>query len=168
MPYPMTTNSAAIAARRGATGGILGALVMAGLAMIVMALAGKGFWTPPRLIAGVVLDNVLTAGAGAVVLGVVIHLITGAAFGGAFGAIFYDRTPSAGALMGWGLAYGAIIYFVMTFLVLPWANPVMYANFDLSLLFLDHLVFGACVAGYLAATHRIEAAAVHSSHRIRY
>src|SRR5690606_29467577 len=97
---------------------------------------------------------VLMAGAGAVVLGVVIHLIVGAAFGALFGAIFYDRTPTVAGLFGWGLAYGAIVYFVMTFLVLPWANPVMYANFDLALLFVYHLVYGACVAGYLAATAR--------------
>src|SRR5690606_17617104 len=81
MPHRLTTQSASIAARRGAIGGILGALAMAALAMIVMAIIGKGFWTPPKLIAGVVMDDVLMAGAGAVVLGVVIHLIVGAAFG---------------------------------------------------------------------------------------
>jgi hypothetical protein len=154
MPTRITTQSASIAARRGAIGGILGAIVMAALAMIVMAILGKGFWTPPKLIAGVVIDNVMTAGMGAVILGVVIHLVTGALFGGLFGAIFYDRAPTTAGLVGWGLAYGAIIYFVMTFLVLPWANPVMYANFDLALLFVYHLVFGACVGAYLAASSR--------------
>jgi len=68
------------------------------------------------------------------------------AIGAAYGVLFVALTrniESMAAKIAAGLAYGAAVYLFMTFLVMPWANPVMYATIDKGLFFLIHLAYGA-------------------------
>ena len=127
----------------GIVAGIAGAVVMALVAMIVSAANGAGFFTPVELIGatylGVDWSNVAVWSA---ILGLVTHLVIGAAFGVLFVALTRN-VANTGAKVAAGLAYGAAVYLFMTFLVMPWANPVMYATIDKGLFFLIHLAYGA-------------------------
>lgn len=126
----------------GIAGGVIGALVMGLFFMIVAAARGMGFWTPPKLISAVFLgSSAVFAGAGAVILGLVIHMIMGAVLGVIY-AYLIPRNISFAMDVLMGLAYGALIYFVMTYAVLPWANPLMYAAVDRGWFFVYHLAFG--------------------------
>lgn len=128
---------------RGAMVGASSALIMIMVFMIVSAATGSGFFTPINLIGATYLGS----GFGALpvwsaVLGFFTHLAVGAAFGTLFVAM--ARNISApGVKLAAGLAFGAAVYLFMTFLVLPWADPIMYDAVDKGLWFLLHLLYGA-------------------------
>lgn len=128
---------------RGALAGLAGALVMGVVFMIISAASGQGFFTPVMLIGATFLGgSALNLPVWASVLGLVTHLIVGAAFGALFVALARNITSNSLKLAA-GVTYGAAIYLFMTFLVLPWANPVMYGSIDKGVFFLLHLLYGA-------------------------
>ncbi len=126
----------------GVAGGVLGALVMGLFFMLVSAMRGLGFWTPMKLISAVFLGtSAVFAGAGAVVLGLIVHLLVGAALGVLY-AYMIPKEISVGLDVLMGLAFGALVYFVMTYAVLPWVNPLMFAAVSRGWFFVYHLAFG--------------------------
>lgn len=128
---------------RGAAVGAVSALIMGLVWMIISAATGQGFFTPVMLI-GATYFGVGFGGlpVWATLLGLLTHLVVGAAFGILFVAVARNIT-SPGIKLAAGLAYGAAVYLFMTFLVLPWANPIMYDAADKGLFFLLHLLYGA-------------------------
>lgn len=130
----------------GIGAGIAAAIVMGLVWMIVAAARGTGFWTPMMWIGATYLGVDWTdVPAWAAVLGVGTHLVLGAAFGLLFAALARN-VRAAGARAAAGLVYGAAVYLFMTYLVLPWADPVMYVVIDKGLFFLYHLAFGFVLA----------------------
>jgi hypothetical protein len=130
---------------RGVAAGVIGALVMGLIAMIVSAAAGAGFFMPVMLIGATYLgEGFNDAPAWSAILGFITHLVVGGAFGALFVALARNITATSAKLAA-GVAYGAAVYLFMTFLVMPWADPVMYASIDKGLFFLFHLVYGAIV-----------------------
>lgn len=126
----------------GILAGLAGAVVMGLISMIVAAAYDAGFFSPVQLIGATYLGvDWAQAPVWAGVLGLVTHLVIGAAFGVLFVALTRNIT-NLGAKIAAGLAYGAAVYLFMTFLVMPWANPVMYASLNKGLFFLYHLAFG--------------------------
>ncbi len=126
----------------GIAAGVIAALVMALVWSIVEALQGQGFWSPAQLIGALYMGTAVVAYPfWSAVLGIVTHLIIGAIFGVVFAALM-RRVESPGLQAAAGLAYGAVIFLVMTYLVLPWADPVLFVNVDPGWFFLYHLVFG--------------------------
>lgn len=126
----------------GIAAGLAGAVVLALIAMIVAAATGQGFFTPVQLIGATYLGaDWANAPVWSGVLGLVTHLVIGAAFGVLFVALTRNIT-NMGAKVAAGLAFGAAVYLFMTFLVMPWANPVMYGSIDRGLFFLYHLAYG--------------------------
>ncbi|HEY8428932.1 MAG TPA: DUF6789 family protein [Sandaracinaceae bacterium] len=127
----------------GIVAGIAGAVVMGAVAMIVSAVNGTGFFTPVQLIGATYLGvDWANVAVWSTILGLVTHLAIGAAYGVLFVALTRN-IESMAAKIAAGLAYGAAVYLFMTFLVMPWANPVMYATIDKGLFFLIHLAYGA-------------------------
>lgn len=130
---------------RGVAAGIAGAVAMGLIATFVSAISGTGFFTPAMLVGATYLGvDWSAAPAWAAVLGVVTHLAVGAAFGALFVALARNIT-SISAKFAAGVAYGAAVYLFMTFLLMPWANPVMYASIDKGSFFLLHLAYGAAL-----------------------
>lgn len=128
---------------RGVTAGVVGAIFMGLIAMIVSAAMGAGFFMPVMLIGATYLgDGFNDLPVWSAILGLVTHLVAGGAFGALFIALARNIRATSAKLAA-GVAYGAAVYLFMTFLVMPWANPVMYASIDKGFFFLLHLVYGA-------------------------
>ncbi len=127
----------------GLIAGLVAAVVMGLIASIVATVNGLGFWTPMMLIGATFLGaDWLSVPVWAALLGVGTHLFIGAAFGVLFTALTRNLRTT-GAMLAAGLTYGAAIYLFMTFLVMPWADPVMYLGINEGLFFLYHLAYGA-------------------------
>lgn len=126
----------------GIGAGILAALVMGLFLMIVFAARGQGFWSPVVLIGAVFLgEDALVWQFWSGVLGMGIHLVLGAIFGVLFAAMVRGVRAYAVRVAA-GLAYGAVLFLVMTYLVLPWANPYLALAIEPGWFFLAHLLFG--------------------------
>lgn len=127
----------------GALAGFIGGIVMAIVAMIVTASMGAGMLMPLKAMAALLLGvDALVGGAGAIIVGMMIHFATAIILGLIFAAIIGDARP--GAAFGLGLIYGFGVWIVMTFLILPAANPTMSARVAMmgGWWFVEHLVYG--------------------------
>lgn len=126
----------------GAAAGVIAATVMGLFFMIVSAAQGSGFFTPMKLIGAFWLaGTAMTYDFASVVLGIVTHLAVGAFFGIVFSALTRN-IKSASLFVAAGLGYGAAVMLLMTYAVLPWADPIMFAAIDEGWFFISHLVFG--------------------------
>lgn len=131
---------------RGAKVGASSALIMLLAFMILSAATGSSFFTPVRLIGATYLgDAVDTRPVWSAALGLVTHLAVGAGFGALFIALA-RKVESRGRQLAAGLVYGAAIFVFMTFLVLPWADPIMYRAVDRGLWFFLHLLYGGVLS----------------------
>lgn len=136
------TRDASYSVGAGISAGIVGALVMSLFAMIVFAFRGQGFFTPLQVMGALFMGgSALTYELWSTLLGLGIHMVTGAVFGVLF-ALLARPITSQSMRMAAGLAYGAVIFLVMTYLVLPWANPIMAMAIEPGWFFLYHLAFG--------------------------
>lgn len=118
----------------GAVGGVAGAVVMAMYAMVVSVAVSKvGFFTPMYHIASAfisptaMMTSMEQAAGGAgyyfvlgpALVGMVVHLMTGAVAGAIFGvAAALLRAPRAFAVLG-GVGYGLVVMVVNSFVGLP-------------------------------------------------
>src|SRR2546425_10205795 len=152
----------------GAIGGLAGGLGMAMWQMIYSASRGDGFWTPLNVCMAsfvyradarmMVHDSMMHPGISMnepvqvshLLVGMILHLAFSAVVGMAFAAVLLaiaqsGRLPLLGSYAGYvaaSIAGGAILYFLMWYLVLPWANAPFK---DLALkgpFFAAHLIFG--------------------------
>lgn len=117
---------------RSLLGGVLAGLVAGGgmllFAMVHSALAGEDFRLPPRLVAAAWYGSVALAQDGGVVLvGGATHLAISCLFGALFGVTF-GRLRSARIGVAVGVLYAVIVWALITFAVLPWANEVLLAH----------------------------------------
>lgn len=140
--------------------GMVAGMAMAMFAMVVAALAGDGFWAPPRAIAASVFGTG-HAGAGfvlgSVLAGVVIHMMMSGGFGIVY-ALFaglVTRTLSVGAQLMLGMAWGLILWAVNTALITPrLAGGQLFTQAMPAWAWLvAHLMFGAAL-GLLYALWR--------------
>lgn len=121
----------------GIVAGLVGAAVMAGYAMLAASTyQGTGFFTPLYHIgsafgwgesAQAMMTSMEQAGAGDLfyftagpaALGLVIHMMTGAAWGLLFGWMLKGLRISRGAVVVIGVVFGLVAMLIMAFLVLP-------------------------------------------------
>lgn len=132
----------------GVLAGLAGGGLMGLLAMIHAAVIGTGFWLPMKLVAGVWFGaGAVTGGAGVVLAGLATHLAVSIAWGLLF-ALLVRRTLDYVPALLVGLAYGAGIWVLMSYGVLPWANEAMFSRVEpvMSWFFGYHLLYGAGVA----------------------
>lgn len=123
------------AAGIGAVSGVVAAVVMAMYAMIAGATyLGTGFFTPMYHIASAVIEPtaMMTSmesamsgqtnfhfALGPAVVGMMVHLMTGAMYGVVFGLIARALSLSAGALVAAGAIYGVAVLLFSSFVGLP-------------------------------------------------
>jgi hypothetical protein len=90
----------------------------------------------------------------ATIAGLLSHLAVGAVLGIVFAALVRNvRTPPK--LIAAGLAFGALVYVLMTYAALPWANPIMFASVDRGWFFIVHLAFGLTLPLALPVRHAL-------------
>jgi hypothetical protein len=128
----------------GIVGGLFAGLCMMAFAVLYDGLAGRGFWLLPNLFAATLLGvDALVEGVGAVFLGLGIHAIVSIAWGILFAFVVARRLPVVRAL-GWGVPYAFLAWATMTWAVLPWADPTLYARVRLTgnAWLAAHIVYG--------------------------
>ena len=129
----------------GAIAGLAGGVAMAVVAMALTTGRELGLFDPLRLMSAVALgEDATEAGLGAVLLGLVIHLVV-AAMVGVFFAWFLPEDIFTGSGIAMGVIFAAIIYAVMSLLVVPRVNPVMHEGLHHGWFFVEHLVYGLTV-----------------------
>jgi len=159
----------------GAIGGLAGGLGMAMWQMIYSASRGDGFWTPLnvcmasfvyRADARMMIENSMMhpgasmnepVQASHLAVGAASHLAFSAVVGIAFALVLWELSRAGlggvlGSYAGYvaaSIAGGAILYFVMWYLVLPWANTQFKELALRGPFFVAHLVYGL-VFGLLA------------------
>lgn len=132
----------------GISAGLIGGLVMMLFAMIKSATSGLGFWLPLKLVAGAFYGpEVIIGGAGITLLGLTLHFFTAAAWGVVFSAVVSRRLRAVPAVLA-GMLYGTLVWAIMTWLVIPWLNPVQYQRADVisAWWFGYHLAYGVGVS----------------------
>ena len=132
----------------GIVAGLLGGVLMAAVAMIQSAAVDLGFWLPLKLIAGLYFGvEALIGDGGVIVFGAITHLVTASLWGVVFAGLAGGRLHPGLAIIA-GLGFGVAVWFIMTYAVLPFANPTMLDRVNLSMgwFFVYHLIFGATLA----------------------
>ncbi len=113
----------------GALGGVIGGLLMAVWAVLSTYAKGLGLFAVPIWIGStfmkpeMVQDHALAIG----VWGTVLHLMISAVFGIGF-AFLVRRTSDTSVALTIGALYTAVIFFVMVFVVMPYADPIMASH----------------------------------------
>jgi hypothetical protein len=138
----MSTTSPSLAkgAAYGAGAGVVASIVMGMYAMIASLIKDTGFFTPLHHIATLFVDPTammesmmgamsgegsFEISAGPAILGLVIHMMTGAMYGALFGAAATWLKQVSVALLGIaGLVYGFIVYLISAFVSLPVAAGI--------------------------------------------
>jgi hypothetical protein len=128
----------------GALAGVIGGMIMAGIAMVDSSVKGLGFFLPTKLIAATFLGiDAISGGVGTIALGIGVHVVVAAALGLLYSFLIVSNTPAISAFLG-GLFYGTGIWFLATYMVLPAVNPVFSDAITANQApwFIEHLVFG--------------------------
>lgn len=131
-------------------GGIVASLVIAMWEMVVEALIpnGAGFFGPPVAIgATIVRDlqgaaNPLPVDPAALVLGLAGHMMNSVALAVILGAVVRRSSMGAIGLVVSGMVWGAVVFVVMWYGLLPAVNRLML-NLNGPAFFLGHLMWGA-------------------------
>ena len=118
----------------GALAGLVAGIAMALWQMIDSAATSNGFWTPLNL---------------CMAAGMILHLAFSVLVGIVFITILFGlRRAGLGLLrtapgyIGAAIAGAALLYVVMIYLVLPWANPLMCHMTPRGPFFIGHLIYG--------------------------
>lgn len=139
----------------GAIAGIVGGILMAIFAMLYATATGMGFFGPLRMIAATLYgEGAMTAGADALLVGLIIHVVVSAFWGAIFG-LLARRVTTAGAATGLGVLFAIGVLVLMTFIVVPIVNPVMHTEIPKMPVawFIEHALFGVGL-GLLPAFRR--------------
>jgi hypothetical protein len=139
-------------ARYGMSAGVVSGMLAALVGMIASGFTGDGFWMPlysiaagwfgPRAMLGGTVMGLL----GAFTL-LIVAMVWGACYGMIVGLEGVDAKPFS-VLVTVGLLLGLMSWFVITYFVLPWGNPVMEHMVARAPVrwFLGHVLFGAFLA----------------------
>jgi hypothetical protein len=142
--------------------GLIASLVMGMWEMIVEALipGGAGLWAAPTYIAATVLRQLqivarpVAFDAFAIVAGLMGHMMNSVVLGLVFAVAIAPQVKSLGGKIVAGMLYGAVVYAVMWFAVVPLVDPVLL-NLNGLLFLLAHLMWGVALG---ALTHRLSVA----------
>lgn len=169
--------------KAGIIGGMVGAMLMAMYAMVASVADKHGFFTPLYHIASTfispkaMMDSMgaamagdeLTFRAGPAVVGLIIHMMTGAMAGAMFGAAAVRLRLGRGVAVVTGGAFGLVVLVVNGFVGLPVMASVfgggdairhMPKMVGWGTFSVEHLVYGLVLGGVVAmATSAVRAAA---------
>jgi hypothetical protein len=164
---PRTSSTTQRLVVHGALGGLAGGIGMAMWQMIYSAATGNGFWTPVNVCMAsfvwrgqasmIERDMMMHPGmsmnapvaASHVAVGLLLHMAFSMMVGAAFAVVLLAlRRAGLGPLakapgyIGASVAGATLVYVIMVYAVLPWANPLMYHLTPRGPLFIGHLIFG--------------------------
>lgn len=151
--------------------GIVASLVFAMWEMIVEAVIpnGAGFFGPPVAIgATLVRDlqgsaNPLPVDPAALVLGLAGHMMNSVILAAIFGALVTRTALQTAGLVVTGVVWGAAVFVVMWYAILPAVDPLML-NVNGPAFLLGHVMWGAALGLLWAATRPAsEAASLRSA-----
>lgn len=162
----------------GVVGGMAGAAVMAMYAMVVSAtVKDVGFFTPMYHIASTFLSpktmmqsmqaaaggDAFTFSAGPAIVGLLIHMVTGAMAGAVFGAVAAVARPARGVTLVAGAAFGLLVLVVNSFVGLPIAAS-LFGGGDVirhmprmvgwGTFTVEHVLYGVALGAVVAAALR--------------
>lgn len=152
IPLPKNYESK-LSVRAGLIAGIAGSLSIMVVVAGILVLNGRDIFTAARLIATVVYGPEAAFGVAPIIVGTLVHLITG----GVFGAVFAWLIPCLprGFWIVVGLIYGLIVWLISSFIILPVvAPPMIAADANKNVLLLAHVVYGL-VVGVAGATYEL-------------
>ena len=132
----------------GMVAGLIGGGLLALWSMASAAVAGYGFLFPFNLLGATFGGpEALIGSTGVMLWGLSVHLLASVAFGILYALMVKPDVQNTTALLG-GVVYGMVIAGIMTYVVLPWANPVLHARVYMmpNSWFLLHAIFGMGVA----------------------
>ncbi|MGA9523086.1 MAG: hypothetical protein WBV82_16580 [Myxococcaceae bacterium] len=142
----------------GALAGLFGGLLVAAFAVLACGNMGIYLLEPFRWMGASFQGMQPGAGAATVLFGVLLHVIMSALFGVLFAAIVRRDLRIEVALLI-GMAYGAALMVLMTFIVIPLVNPFLREQVRLmeGPWIIGHLMYGACLASLPALRSRVRA-----------
>lgn len=129
----------------GVVAGVAAGVGMAFWLVVYGAFTDLGALTPLKLIGGTFYgSDALGPGYGAAFWGLVLHLAVSGAFGVLFSAVISPRADPMVAVAA-AVAYGLVVWLVMTFGVMPVVDPLMRPRVSTlsTAWFGAHLVYGA-------------------------
>lgn len=141
----------------GALSGLIGAVAIMIIIGLLTIPASMQTYFAPRFIASTILGEAAWAGTFPIVLGTIIHLLAGAAFGAIF-AYVIPRLPRAFWFVA-GIIFGMIIWAVAAItLPLLAETDAMNASLYTNALIISHIIFGITlgVAGSLFGINESE------------
>ncbi len=134
---------------RGALAGLIGSIVMGTVGIVVAAIKGPTFAVPMSVIAASAIGG--GAGGELVVVGSVLHMLVGGAFGALF-AFVVPKKARVPSILALGMVYGLALHLVMVYLVLrPLELVKTTARVDTWWFLSEHLVYGLTVGIVMAA-----------------
>jgi hypothetical protein len=160
----------------GGIGGLVGGMVFAMWEMVVEGIRSatgggsfwgslsthSGFWSAPQFIGATLIRSLQTSrnpnfNLGPLILGIMGHMMNSIILGLIFAAFAYYLTRSLGGLLVLGMMYGAAVFAIMWWLVVPAVDPAMQ-EVNGALFFIGHLMYGGILG--LVAGVRAERAGV--------
>ena len=173
-----TRTSLARGAVYGAGAGVIASVAMGMYAMPASYLKDTGFFTPLHHIATLFAEptammesmeaaqmegDAFVITAGVALLGLLIHMMTGAMYGALFGLAVAKLKLGVGMLAGIGLLYGALVFVISAFIGLPLAAAIFDAGDPIAdmaelagwwTFLIEHLLFGVVTAVLVAGALR--------------
>ncbi len=140
--------------RRVVGAGLIASVVMGMIEMMYEAMAGAGFWSPVVFIGATVVRGLQSIQAPVpfdpvgVVVGLMGHMMNSVIFALIFTALCSRIAASRGGLVGWGVAFGLVVFGVMWYVVVPLVDPVML-KLNAPVFAVSHAMWGAAL-GWLA------------------
>ena len=132
----------------GMVAGLIGGCSVALWSMASAAIAGYGLLFPFNMMGATFAGpEALIGGTGVMLWGLSVHLAVSVVLGILYAFMVRPEVQNITSLLG-GIIYGMVILAVMTYVVLPWANPVLHQRVWMmpTSWFLLHAVFGLGVA----------------------
>jgi hypothetical protein len=151
MDYPLPSKAAIYDAgenyesrfpvQAGLLAGLGGSLSIMVIVTGILLLSGNDIWTAVRLIATSVYGPDAGNGLTPILVGTILHLVTGTLLGAIFAHIM-PRGPRGMFIMA-GIAYGVVAWGVSTFMILPIVAPLLVAtDVNISVLLIAHISYG--------------------------
>lgn len=140
---------------------MVGGMAMAMWSMIVLWLAGTGFWSPLNLIAHTLWRSAplgATFSVGALLLGLLLHMMMSMVRGMVLAVVAAKAGVlgrSRGSLALTGMVYGLIVWIVMQYVVWRIADPAAAEAFTPWVFAVAHVMYGI-VAGPLCKASETE------------
>jgi hypothetical protein len=132
----------------GMFAGLVGGGVMALLYMGLSAAGGQGFWTLPKMIAGIFWRDLPTVfmPAEAVLVGLFIHFSVAVGVGITWALVVPRSRGASTAILPLSILFGFLVYVVMNYFMVEFMSPPMRRELMQLPWLIAHVIFGMTLA----------------------